>query len=161
MTELMTVGYERLTPKALTALLNRCSVDRIVDVRELAVSRRAGFAKTALMEVLSSSGIAYTHLPNLGCPREIRHAYREDQNWKRYTKRFCAYLEPRVDDLNALAELIRQERCCLLCYEEDFNFCHRSFVAEKLASFVDPIRIHHLTGPIQGRVVVLGELAAA
>ena len=161
MTELMTVGYEGVAPKAFLSLLGRCNVDRIVDVRELAVSRRAGFSKTALMASLEKSGIGYTHLPSLGCPREVRHSYREDQNWKRYTKRFCAYLETRDDDLMLLAEFVRGERCCLLCYEEDFNFCHRSFVAEKLGLFINPLRIKHLTGPIEGRVVELRALAAA
>jgi len=49
---------------------------------------------------------------------------------------------------------VRDERCCLLCYEEDFNFCHRSFVAEKVAGLLDEdVKINHLTGPMSGRVV--------
>lgn len=161
MTELMTIGYEGLTPKGFLALLERFSVDRILDVRELASSRRAGFSKTALAGSLARSGISYTHLSSLGCPREIRHSYREDQNWKRYTKRFCAYLETRGEDLALLAEFTQSERCCLLCYEKDFNFCHRSFVAERLNRFISPLRIQHLTGPIQGQVAELRALAAA
>jgi uncharacterized protein (DUF488 family) len=48
-----------------------------------------------------------------------------------------------------------------LCYEEDFNFCHRSFVADRLGLFISPLRINHLTGPIRGRVVDSTALAAA
>jgi uncharacterized protein (DUF488 family) len=157
----MTIGYEGLTPKAFLDLLQRCAVDRIVDVRELAISRRAGFSKNALSNLLGKVGIEYTHLPQLGCPRSIRHDYREDQNWQRYTKRFCAYLATRDDIVQALGELAKTERCCLLCFEEDFNFCHRSFVAERFGEFVGRLKISHLTGPIQGRVVQLQALAVA
>ena len=56
---------------------------------------------------------------------------------------------------------MREERCCLLCYEEDFNFCHRSIVATKVATLEhDDVKIHHLTGPMTGRVVVRRPLAA-
>src|SRR6266446_8292120 len=153
MVEMFTIGYEGLTPSEFTTTLARAGVERIVDVRELAVSRRPGFAKSALTTSLFDAGIAYTHVPALGCPREIRHAYREDLNWKRYTKRFCAYLETRHSDLEKLLELVQRERCCLLCYEADFNFCHRFFVAERLRSFAPGIRVNHLISPAQDRVV--------
>jgi uncharacterized protein (DUF488 family) len=161
MVEIMTIGYEGLTPRNFIDLVRRCGVDRIIDVRELATSRRAGFAKTALSNSLVNAGIAYTHLPQLGCPRAIRHDYREDQNWPRYTKRFCSYLATCDETLQALAQLAMTERCCLLCFEEDFNFCHRSFVAERLGEFTGALKINHLTGPIEGRVVEARALAAA
>lgn len=157
----MTAGYEGLTPKAFLNLLQRCDVERVVDVRELATSRRIGFSKTALIAALTKNSISYTHLAGLGCPRAIRHDYREDFNWQRYTKRFCTYLKTRDEDLQQLAALVRSERCCLLCFEEDFNFCHRTFVADRLGLFVDRLRISHLTGPILGRVVDPAALAAA
>src|ERR1051325_8917998 len=118
MVEIMTIGYEGLTPRKFLDLMRRCGVERIIDVRELATSRRPGFPKTALSNSLNCAGIAYTHLPELGCPRAIRHDYREDRNWARYTKRFCAYLATCDDTLQALAELTSVERCCLLCFEE-------------------------------------------
>ena len=161
MVEIMTIGYEGLTPKQFLDLVRRCAVERIVDVRELPISRRPGFAKTSLSNSLANAGIAYTHIPALGCPRAIRHDYREDQNWSRYTKRFCSYLATCDDSLQALAKLARVERCCLLCFEEDFNFCHRTFVAERLGKFTSTLKINHLTGPIQGRVVAAGALVAA
>jgi len=161
MVEIMTVGYEGLTQRKLLALVHRYGVDRTIDVRELAISRRVGFSKNALSNFLEKAGISYIHLPELGCPRSIRHDYREDQNWSRYTKRFCAYLATCDDTLQAVAYLATTERCCLLCFEEDFNFCHRTFVAERLGEFTGALRINHLTGPIQGRVVEVRALAAA
>jgi uncharacterized protein (DUF488 family) len=162
MVEMFTIGYEGLAPAEFTTILAEAGVEHIVDVRELAISRRRGFAKSALTTSLSRAGIAYTHLSALGCPRDIRHAYREDRDWKRYTKRFCAYLDRCHSALEELLELVTRERCCLLCYEADANFCHRLFIAERLQSFAPGIRVNHLISPARDRVVVPPrELAAA
>jgi hypothetical protein len=48
-----------------------------------------------------------------------------------------------------------------VCFEEDFNFCHRSFVAERLELFTASLRIKHPAGPIQGRVVRVQAQAVA
>jgi uncharacterized protein (DUF488 family) len=159
--ELMTIGYEALRPSEFCEILQRCKVSMIVDVRELPISRRAGFAKSALAAGLGKQGIAYTHMPALGCPRNTRHAYREDGDWASYTRSFKAYLETQLPAVEKLAELMKQERCCLLCFEDDYNFCHRKFVAERVVPMAQTtVRIYHLTGPVEGRVV-RHELAAA
>jgi len=149
MIELMTVGYEGLSPSEFFDILRRSKVTMIVDVRELPISRRRGFAKSALSAGLAQHGIKYVHVPALGCPRNVRHDYRDDGDWARYTRRFKAHLEKCSPALEELSELMRKERCCLLCFEKDYNFCHRSFVAERVASFVDAaVRVLHLTGPV-------------
>ncbi len=159
--ELMTIGYEGLSPAAFYGILQRCKVSMVVDVRELPISRRAGFAKSALAAGLGEHGIKYVHFPALGCPRDVRHDYREDGDWARYTRSFKSYLETQLPALEELSGLMTREKCCLLCFEEDYNFCHRSFVAERVAPFVEAeLRVFHLTGPIEGRVV-RHELAAA
>jgi uncharacterized protein (DUF488 family) len=159
--ELMTIGYESLSPAGFFGILQRCKVSMVVDVRELPISRRAGFAKNALAAGLSEHGIKYVHISALGCPRDVRHAYREDGDWARYTRAFKNYLETQLPALEELSGLMKEERCCLLCFEEDYNFCHRSFVAERVASLAEaPVRVYHLTGPVEGRVV-RHELAAA
>lgn len=161
MLELMTIGYEALTAREFFDVLKRCRVSMIVDIRELPISRKPGFTKAALAMALDDHGIKYQHLVELGCPREIRHDYRDDQNWARYTRRFKSYLETQNEPVERLIKLVREERCCLLCYEDDYNFCHRSYVAEQVATKTDDaIRIHHLTGPMSGRVV-RRELVAA
>ncbi len=150
----MTIGYEALSTAEFLDILRRCKVSMVVDVRELPISRRAGFAKSALAAALAEYGIKYVHLPALGCPRDIRHTYREDDDWSRYTRRFKSYLETQGPALEQLSGLMQEERCCLLCFEDDYNFCHRSFVAERVAPLADTdVRVVHLTGPTAGRVV--------
>jgi uncharacterized protein (DUF488 family) len=154
MIELMTIGYEGLSRAEFFGMLDRCRVTMLVDIRELPISRKPGFAKTALEADMVKRGLKYAHLVELGCPRDIRHDYRADGDWARYTKRFKAYLGGQTEALEKLAGCMREERCCLLCYEEDYNFCHRSYVAEKVVGVVDcDVKINHLTGPMKGRVV--------
>ena len=84
-------------------------------------------------------------MPALGCPRDVRHAFREDGDWARYTRSFKRYLETQLPVLEELSGLMTREKCCLLCFEEDYSFCHRSFVAERVAPFVDAgLRVFHL-----------------
>jgi uncharacterized protein (DUF488 family) len=162
MTEIFTVGYEGLDPKRFFALLARCGVEMIVDVRELPVSRKPGFSKGPLSGLCDGHEIEYEHFPELGCPRHIRHEYRDDGDWASYTVQFKAYLKTQVEALAKVAELSRKRRICLLCFEADFNFCHRTYVAQALAPLVGgKMRISHLTGPIQGRVAEVREQVAA
>lgn len=106
MTELMTIGYEGMTLKEFLALLQRCRVSTLVDVRELAISRKPGFAKAALSAALAENGIQYEHLVELGCPRDVRHGYREDGDWTRYTRKYKAYLDTQEAALNRLWQLL-------------------------------------------------------
>jgi uncharacterized protein (DUF488 family) len=159
---LFTIGYESLLPARFIDLLKRSRVEVLIDVRELPVSRKRGFAKAALSELLAKHGIEYRHAPEFGCPRDVRHAYRDSGDWTRYTRDFLRFLPTRETALQSFAEFVVERRCCLLCLEDDFNFCHRKYVAEALADRVrGGLRISHLTGPIQGRVVVRSAALAA
>jgi len=132
--KLMTCGYEGTKPSQFFSTLLSNKVATIVDLRELPLSRKPGFSKSALATSAKRYNLNYVHIPALGCPREIRHAYREDNNWSRYARRFLAYLKTQGQAIDELAELIERERCCLLCFEADPNFCHRSYVAEDLTT---------------------------
>jgi uncharacterized protein (DUF488 family) len=154
MIELMTIGYEGMTLKEFLSLLQRCGVTMLVDVRELAISRKPGFAKGALSEALEKQCIEYEHLVDLGCPRDIRHNYRENGDWARYTQKYKAYLETQKPVMERLWDLMQNQNCCLMCFEADYNFCHRKFIAERMMKMAEvPMRIQHLTGPMSGRVV--------
>ena len=74
----------------------------------------------------------------LGCPKPVRDRYREDGNWKRYTEGFSKYLKTQaaaIAELSELSELAGSSNCALLCYEADFNFCHRSMVANAVRDY--------------------------
>jgi uncharacterized protein (DUF488 family) len=124
-----TIGYEGLDIDAFMSLLAEHGIETVVDIRELPLSRKPGFSKKALAGVLNLSGYEYVHMVELGCPKPVRDRYREDGNWKRYTDGFLKYLKAQEVAIAELSELASSSSCALLCYEADFNFCHRSMVA--------------------------------
>lgn len=162
MLTVFTVGYEGLDPQKFFGLVQRCGVELLIDVRDLPVSRKPGFSKQALAALCERHEMEYCHVVELGCPREVRHAYRADGDWSKYTVKFKRHLTGQADALSKVAELAERRRICLLCFEENFNFCHRTYIAEALALVIGgDVTISHLTGPIKGRVVVRSEALAA
>src|ERR1700758_4121973 len=74
---LYTTGYEQHpTPTALVSILTDAGVARLVDVRDLPLSRRRGFSKTKLAQTLDAAGIRYEHERALGNPKPLRDLYK-------------------------------------------------------------------------------------
>ena len=141
-TSLYTFGYEGLTLEAFIARLKETGVRTIIDVRELPLSRKKGFSKRAFAEALHGNGIAYAHMPALGCPKTIRDAYRKDGNWSAYTRKFMAYLGQQNGAIAEVAKIARATSACLVCFEADFNYCHRSMVARAAVRAGGPAVVH-------------------
>lgn len=130
---LFTIGYEGLNIDQFMSLLSKHGIETVVDIRELPLSRKPGFSKKALANALHGSGLDYVHMVKLGCPKPVRDGYRADGDWKRYTVGFLKHLKAQQDAIADLAELAKTSTCALLCFEADFNFCHRSMVAESVS----------------------------
>ncbi|MGO8919368.1 MAG: DUF488 family protein [Stellaceae bacterium] len=131
---LCTIGYEKASQAEVLAALAAAGVRRVIDVRDRPLSRRAGFSKRQLQAGLEARGIGYVHLQALGTPPEGREA-----NRRRHWERFWEIVETKLatpDAEHALqqaASLAAQAPSCLLCYEADWQICHRRRVGEKLA----------------------------
>lgn len=132
---IFTIGYEGLDIDAFLSLLTESRIDTVVDIRELPLSRKPKFSKKALANVLNLSGFEYIHMAHLGCPKLVRDRYREDRNWKRYTEGFLMHLKTQEVAIAELSDLASSSNCALLCYEADFNFCHRSLVANAVRDY--------------------------
>ncbi|HZF16576.1 MAG TPA: DUF488 domain-containing protein [Steroidobacteraceae bacterium] len=128
-----TIGYEGQSLESFLALLKREKVRLVADVREMPLSRKPGFSKTAIAKALEANGIAYVHIRDLGCPSAIRDRFRADSDWNRYVVAFTVYLAKQRDAVVALAEICKADRTALMCFERDFNRCHRTFVAREVA----------------------------
>jgi hypothetical protein len=140
-----TIGYEGATVAGFLDALKAEGVKLLVDVRALASSRRPGFAKTRLAANVNEAGIEYLHLRGLGTPADGRAAARAGHHAE-MRRIFLQHLtRPESQfELAELANLVRSgPRVCLLCYEADPAHCHRSLVADAVASLV-PIDVHHL-----------------
>ena len=129
-----TIGYEGAALDDFIVTLRAAGVTHLVDVRELAISRRKGFAKTALSTALERAGIEYLHLKGLGDPKEGRDAARAgDMNT--FRRVFAGHLKtkPALNDLERAYEVMQIGSACLMCYERSPGDCHRSIVAKKLS----------------------------
>ncbi|MEQ1810490.1 MAG: DUF488 domain-containing protein [Terricaulis sp.] len=133
MTKLYTIGYEKVGQGDFVAALKAAKVKTLVDVREIANSRRAGFSKKSLAAALDEAGIAYIHMKPLGTPKLGREAARKGDT-PTMTRIFEAKLVEPASQL-ALAEtadLAQRGRTCIMCLEHDWHGCHRTIVARHI-----------------------------
>lgn len=128
-----TIGYEFVTQAELIAALQDNGVRRVIDTRDVANSRRAGFSKKLLAASLDEAGITYLHLRALGTPkagREANRARRMDEFWAIYER---AFQEPAAQlALLEAEEMCRASATALLCFCGDASHCHRDRIARAL-----------------------------
>jgi uncharacterized protein (DUF488 family) len=140
---LATIGYEGVSPEGFDAALVSAGIELVVDVRAVALSRRAGFSKKALAERLLAQGISYVHLRDLGDPKPGRDAARAG-DLDRFRRIYGAHLETSSAEcaLRQLTVLATSSRVALLCFEADAAACHRSIVAARIAKSRDLSIVH-------------------
>jgi uncharacterized protein (DUF488 family) len=131
---LYTIGYEKTLLKDVVSTLAAARVATLIDVRDRPISRRPGFSKRQLSAAIEQAGMRYAHLQALGTPPEGRLAGR-----RREWERFWGIVEEKLARpeaelaLREAAERAEAAPSCLLCYEADWQICHRRRVAEILA----------------------------
>lgn len=140
--KIITIGYEAADFGEFLSTLDAIGVTMLLDIRELPISRRPGFAKTALRKGLTGIGIDYRHEPRLGSPKAIRHQLRDDGDYKRFFREFDRYLSKQGDLLEQLANELTGT-VALLCYERDHTTCHRRSVADALGKLTGLTPKHH------------------
>jgi uncharacterized protein (DUF488 family) len=144
--KLRTIGYERATQAAVIDCLTRAGVEVLVDVRAVASSRRAGFSKTLLAASLAEAGVDYVHLRGLGTPKAGRQAVRAGRTEEMHRIYEAHLAEPEAQlQLGVAADIVRERRAALLCYEADAAHCHRRIVAQRLAEVINGLEIEDLT----------------
>ena len=131
---LFTIGYQKAVLQDVLATLAQAGVATLLDVRDRPISRRPGFSKRQLSAAIEDAGMRYVHLAALGTPPEGRLA-----NRRREWERFWGIVEEKLArpeaelDLHRAAEIAGAASSCLLCYEADWQVCHRRRIAEILA----------------------------
>jgi len=137
-TRICTIGYEGVTQGQLIACLRDAGVRLLVDVRDIANSRRPGFAKTALAQGLAAVDIGYLHMRSLGTPKAGRQANRRGAmaEFRAIYADHLATSEAQLG-LAELAEIAAETPVCLLCLERDHHVCHRAMVTDALAEIID------------------------
>jgi uncharacterized protein (DUF488 family) len=151
-----TIGYEGADIDAFVYTLGAAGVELVIDVREIAASRRPGFSKNALREHLALADVSYTHLRNLGDPKEGREAARRG-DYDAFRRVFFSHLasDAAQTELTEAVRLASKNAVALLCYERDPRECHRSIVANAMAE-QNAFAIRHL-GVQSGRRIAVAK----
>jgi hypothetical protein len=138
-----TIGYEGQEPDQFVSALRNEKTDVLVDVRKDAFSKQnMNFSESNLSRILADAGIKYIHVPELGVDYNFRQELKSSHDYETYFKRYSEYLENNKSLLDFLAGLSKNNIICLMCYEKDFNYCHRSVLADKLEQL--GITFHHI-----------------
>ena len=127
------IGYElHKDHQAFARHVHAAGVERLIDVRQLPISRRRGYAKTALAQAMADVGVEYVHLKALGNPKPFRDMYkagRVEEGRRCYERHLLG--EQKVA-LENLIPMLREKRSALLCVEHDSATCHRMVILEAL-----------------------------
>ena len=127
------IGYETYREVSVFAgAVAKAGVEQLIDVRELPISRKRGFAKTALSQALEAVGVKYIHLRSMGNPKELRDLYKSGKVTEGRTGYQEFLLASRPDALQDLASEIRANRSALMCVEDDQCVCHRDVIFDAL-----------------------------
>ncbi|KQN26184.1 hypothetical protein ASE86_08520 [Sphingomonas sp. Leaf33] len=124
-----TIGYEGVTQAEVIAALERAGVRRVIDVRQLPLSRRPGFSKSSLAAALRDHGIDYVHLKALGTPKPGRDAAKKGDR-ATLEAAYAGQLElPEAQAAAARMRALAAEMpSALLCFERDPHVCHRTLL---------------------------------
>jgi uncharacterized protein (DUF488 family) len=153
MTRILTIGYEGAQLSEFIRALSEAHVDTLLDVREIPISRRKGFSKTALANAIRDSGMSYVHERRLGSPKPVRNRLKDSKDFVMFFKEYDAYLETQQALLIEMAEDLGGT-VALMCYEKDHRQCHRSSVARELGVLMGTEPKHlSVQGPTHGTSV--------
>lgn len=141
---LCTIGYEGRDVGELLEALLAAGVTRLVDVRELPLSRKRGLSKAALGQSLDEVGIGYEHMKPLGNPKENRERY-----WSGDIEGGADVYRRHLHNgsygaLVELAQSLDDGTACLLCFERDHAVCHREVIVDSLRELRPRLVVDHL-----------------
>ena len=134
-TAVYTAGYEGRSVDRFLNLLIGAGMECLVDVRRNPVARRYGFHKSTLGRLCGRLQIEYQHFPSLGISSADRRGL---SGAAAYNQLFADYeaetLSEETADINRLTRLVRSRPCVLVCMEADPAACHRTRLANRIAS---------------------------
>lgn len=133
MKRIFTIGYEGATMAEFIAALKKAGVERIIDVRQLPLSRRPGFSKKPLAAELAETGIDYVNLRALGTPKPGRDAAKKGD---RATLEAVYAVQLELPEAQAegakMLALAEEKPSALLCFERDPATCHRTLLMDAI-----------------------------
>lgn len=133
--EIYTIGYEGRDIDEFINRLKNFKITRLIDVRQIPLSRKKGFSKSILSERLESENIEYLHFKSLGSPYDIRDKLKTDGNYISFFKSYSKYLAKNMDAVAEIHGYITNGVNCLMCFERLPTKCHRLAVVNKIKEY--------------------------
>jgi uncharacterized protein (DUF488 family) len=128
-----TIGYEGRSQDDFSKQLESNGIKRLVDVREIAQSRKPGFSSKRMSQDLPSRGIEYLHFKSLGSPKTLREELKQTGDFRKYANAYAKHLELQEEPLDTLLRNAIEKPTAIMCYERESIRCHRSIIASRLA----------------------------
>jgi hypothetical protein len=143
--QILTIGYEGREIDELIDRLKIFNISRLIDVREIPISRKKGFSKTALKKRLENENIEYVHVKELGSPSPIRKKLRLDMDYDYFFKAYNKYLSENMEVIKNVHTYISDGINCFMCFERLPGKCHRTVVANKIKDYDgNGLKIKHI-----------------
>ena len=133
--ELLTVGYEGREIDEFIDRLKQFNISRLIDVRELPLSRKKGFSKSILKERLQDENIQYIHVKSLGSPSLIRKKLKSDWDYEYFFKEYSEHLQVNMNAIEELYQYVTDGVTCIMCFERFPQKCHRSIIVDKIQGY--------------------------
>ncbi len=130
---IFSIGYEGKDIDLFLDLLIQNGINVLVDIRANPFSMNFAFTKNKLVQSLESAQIEYLHLPELGISGEHRQSLETAEDYAKLFEFYSASILPaQMHKVKELAELGKNKRIALMCFEADKTKCHRGIVSEKI-----------------------------
>lgn len=143
--EMFTVGYEGREVDEFVSLLKQYNITRLIDVREIPISRKKGFSKSALKEKLENENIEYVHIKTLGSPGDIRKKLRTDMDYDYFFRSYTKHLQNNFNAIKIAYDYVLSGINCVMCFERLPDKCHRLIVANAIRNFDNNgLKINHI-----------------
>ncbi len=136
-----TIGYEGKDINQFIDELLLNKVDTLIDTRIRAGGRKIDFCKKNLSNYLQNKGIHYHHLRELGTPQylmqimKIKGTYSMDE--------YSLYLDSQENVLENAIAIAKTHNVAIMCFEKNYETCHRSVIAERLSIILNK-NVNHI-----------------
>jgi hypothetical protein len=128
---LFTIGYEGISFEAYTNRLLENDVHLVCDVRKNPFSRKFGFSKSIMLNLLQKIGIEYQHIPELGIVSAARKNLKTKADYSKLFLDYQTSLPQRKDALKQLIDLLENyKRIAITCFEKEHQMCHRHCISD-------------------------------
>src|SRR3989338_2196368 len=125
-----TIGYEGKDIDQFLNVLVSNKIELLIDIRKNPFSMNFIYIKGALMKKLKDAGIDYIHMPELGIESKERKNLQTKEDYEKLFEKYRKVLHMNEVYINRIIELGTIKRIVLLCYEADYNLCHRKEISK-------------------------------